>query len=308
MNRALVLSGGSTNGAFQAGALSTVLHNNIAPNQIYGVSVGALNGAFVADRAGRAIRNNEEPNWPDIGLELEEFWTKRIIGFEKIGRKRSELELARDALFSDFKSLLDMSKLDDIVDSEFEEENLRNSPVKFFAGVVNIMDGKYKDVSSNSPNLKEYIKASTRIPVVMPIQSIGESPYLDGGLRNVAPLKAAIDSGADKIITIINQAKEFSGASFKTGNLIQLSSRLTDIVVSEIVRNDIAWAEFINQFCPEDGSDVKEGPMKGYRRVQIVLIRPENEPDLNIETFNRQNIEDLFGAGKAAAKMSIKTS
>ena len=305
MNTALVLSGGSINGAFQAGALSTVLQRNIVPSQIYGVSVGALNGAFIADRAGRAARNNQEPNWPSIGLELEDFWTKKITGFDKIGRKRGDAELARDALFNNFKSLLDMSKLDALVDLEIDEDNLRESPVKFLAGVVNIVDGNYEDVPAESPNIIDFIKASTRIPVVMPVHSISASPYLDGGLRNVAPLKAGIKSGADKIITIVNQGEVFSGAAFNTGSLVQLSFRLMDIVVNEIVLNDIALADFINKLCPEDGSVVQEGSLKGYRRVAITLIQPQKEPGLDLEAFTQSDIEDLIGAGKAVAENAL---
>jgi predicted acylesterase/phospholipase RssA len=42
--KALVLSGGSVKGAFQAGALKAVFETGYAPEIITGISVGSLNG------------------------------------------------------------------------------------------------------------------------------------------------------------------------------------------------------------------------------------------------------------------------
>jgi len=50
IQRALVLSGGSIKGAFQAGAIGHVL-TKFEPDLIVGTSVGSLNGGFLADRA-----------------------------------------------------------------------------------------------------------------------------------------------------------------------------------------------------------------------------------------------------------------
>jgi len=302
MKTGLVLSGGSIRGAFQAGALSATLQSGVVPDSIYGVSIGALNGAFVADRAGRAVRERNKPDWPQIGLELENFWLDRVSSFELIGRKRSDPALIWDAVFNNFKSLIDMSKMDDMVRSEIKAENLRACPAQFYAGVVNVADGGYEDVSVDSPNIIDYVLASTRIPIVMPIEEIADKPLVDGGLRNVAPLKSSIKSGAERIIAIVNQGRNFSEVALNTRSLLSLAFRYMDIAVSEIVRNDVEWAEHINQFCPQDGSIVEDGPFAGYRYIPVDVIRPENEPALNLETFTRADIEDLVSVGKAVAE------
>ena len=84
MKNALVLSGGSIRGAFQAGAIAHVLEKGFKPDGIYGTSVGSLNGGFLAERAGRS--KTKEPAWPAIGKELENFWLTNINSFKKIGK------------------------------------------------------------------------------------------------------------------------------------------------------------------------------------------------------------------------------
>lgn len=45
---ALVLSGGASLGAVQAGMLHALYERGLAPDLIVGTSVGAINGAFIA--------------------------------------------------------------------------------------------------------------------------------------------------------------------------------------------------------------------------------------------------------------------
>ena len=105
MSRALVLSGGSVKGAFQAGAIAEVLESGYKPTAIYGTSVGSLNGAFLAERAGRLAPSQVESAWPSIGAELEEFWRREITSFARIGRRRCILRLAWDILTNRFNGL-----------------------------------------------------------------------------------------------------------------------------------------------------------------------------------------------------------
>ena len=109
--RALVLSGGSIKGAFQAGAVCELLRRGFVPDAIYGISVGALNGAFLANSAGEAALSGKPPEWPQIGQALRDFWHDNITEPKKIARPRRGLGLAYDILFSDFEGLVDTKPL-----------------------------------------------------------------------------------------------------------------------------------------------------------------------------------------------------
>jgi len=305
MGRALVLSGGSVKGAFQAGAIAEVLARGYVPSAIYGVSVGSLNGAFLAERAGRAVARGKAPNWPKIGEKLEKFWKRKITSFDKIGKKNSAPELAIDILFSDFDGLIDTSPIRTLVRTVIKEENLLQSPVSFSAGVVNVATGDYIEADLGYPNILDYIIASTAIPVLMPISMVAGQPLLDGGLRNVAPFKSAIDDGADEIVCIVCQPSKVSGENFNQKNLIELSECLMDIIVNETVNNDLEWVEFINQYCPRDGTPLTDGPFAGCRFIPTTVIRPAVELPIDLEDFDSDDIQELITLGRNAASQAM---
>lgn len=306
MEQALVLSGGSIKGAFQVGAINEILHSGIIPDAIYGVSIGSLNGAFLAERAGRAVLKPEKPDWEKIGDELEMFWKNKITSFDVIGEKYSMIGVAEDVLFNKFDGLADLSKFHNLVRSEIKEENLRNSPISFSAGVVNIANGEYIRADLGFPDIIDYVIASTAIPVMMPISMVAGQPLVDGGLRNVTPLKEAIDDGAKDIICVVCQAKKVSGVNFNQKNLSQLFERLMDITINEIVNNDLEWVEYINLYCPRDRRPLTYGPLAGYRYVPTTIIRPAIEPDIDLENFTSKQIQDLITLGHATAKNALK--
>lgn len=306
MKRALVLSGGSIKGAFQAGAISEILQAKFVPDAIYGVSVGSLNGAFLADRAGRAVLKKKKPHWPAIGRELEKFWKNKIKSFKAIGEKRGKGNLLFRVIFNEFDGLIDTGELRKLVHDEVDEKNLRSSPAGFSAGAVNLATGEFVNANLGFPDIIDYVIASTAIPIVMPITMLAGQPLLDGGLRNVTPLKAAIDEGADEIICVVCQAEKVSGKNFDERNLLQLTDRIMDIATNEIVNNDLEWARYINTFCPPDGTPLAEGPLAGYRHIPIWVIRPQVDPDIQLDDFTSQQISQLIDLGHYAARDAMR--
>ncbi|MFI5253088.1 MAG: patatin-like phospholipase family protein [Bacteroidota bacterium] len=304
--KALVLSGGSIKGSFQAGAIVELLNAGYAPDSIYGVSVGSLNGAFITDRASR-YQQNGKIDWTRIAIELESLWKNNINSFDKIGEKNSDIGVLWQMIWSNFNGLIDTSRLHNLIRSLIKENNLRASPVKFTVGSVNLANGEFVQADSGYPNILDYTIASTAIPIMMPISKINNQPLVDGGVRNVAPLKYAIDDGADSIICIACQPKQLQSITFEGGNLLQYSDRLMDIVINGIVTNDLEWADYINTYCPKDGTKVQEGPLKGCRYIPIGIIRPKTEPQINIENFTAADIAQMIDLGHYAAKEALKT-
>jgi NTE family protein len=306
MKTGLVLSGGSIKGAFQAGAIREILDAGVKPAGIYGISVGSLNGGFLTDRAGQAGRKGETPDWPAIGEELGRLWLETINSFGKIGKKRGSLKLVWNLLWSKFDGLIDTGKLQALVNEILDEDNLRESPAIFKAGSVNVADGTLFEADNRTPNLIKYIIASTAIPVVMPVSKISGQPLVDGGVRDVAAMKPAIEDGAEEIVCVLCQPRDLAGAQINTGNLMHFAERLMDIIINETVNNDIEWAQFINDHTPEDGTVVLSGSMQGYRRVPLTVIRPSGPLDINLTDFSRVDIERIYEEGRAAAKPELQ--
>lgn len=303
--KALVLSGGTIRGAFQAGAINALLKSGFTPDYIFGVSVGSLNGAFLSDRAGRAIRNNEEVNWESIGEELKQFWLQKIQKPSSIIRKRSSWEVGWRAITGRFKGLVDTNPLRNLLFSTVNYENMLSSPVSFSVGCVNLTDGEFSNIDARSPDFMEYIFASSSIPIIMPANLINNAPIADGGLRNIAPLKHAIHAGATEIVLIACQAEKMQAKEFYSKNLFSLVNRVQDILLDEIVQNDIDHCKGANRFLSRGGGPSEEGINSGKKRIKISVIRPLTNPDVNLLQFNQNDIKALIHAGEITPSAEI---
>ncbi len=295
-------------GAFQAGAVAEVLQQGFAPDAIYGVSVGSLNGAFLADRAGRAARRDGTPDWPRIGDELETFWRTRVTSPAAVGKVRTALTLARDLVTGDFQGLIDSSNLRALLRSELKAENLRNSPARLSVGVVNAATGEYCDVGAESPHIVDYVFASASIPLLMPIPRIAGQPVLDGGLRQVTPLKAALANGARDIVCVVCQAPRVSHAASAWRTPVQLLGRLTDIISNEMVNREIAWARGVVDRGARRQRRASRCGCDGRRGMSLTVVRPSVDPDIDMCAFTSRQIAELLAQGREAARQTRRVS
>jgi NTE family protein len=304
--KALVLSGGSIKGAFQAGALRIVLQTGFRPDYIWGVSVGALNGAFLADRAGRSILAGAEPRWGDIGAHLVQFWRDRVTRPSDIVTRRSAPELAWSALLGRFNGLVSTARLQKLVRENVRTDRIAASPAVFRAGVVDLADGHYFEADASREDLIEYINASAAIPILMPLVVLNGRPLADGGVRDIAPLKHAIKAGATEIIVIATQAATLEPRSFNPRNVVSLTERVTEILLDEVLQNDLARARHINAFCPGDGTAASSGPYAGKRRVGITVVRPSANFAVDLLSFTSADIRRMIEVGERQASIALR--
>jgi NTE family protein len=299
--RALVLSGGSIKGAFQAGAIQQILNEGFQPDIIHGISVGSLNGSFLVNETGK---QNNNYDWKTIGNTLVDFWLKNINQSSDLVKKKGFFKLAKELLFNRFNGIISNEPLQQLVHRILSIENLRKSKIEFTAGAVDMITGKLKSFEQSNPSLIDGIIASTTIPVMMPISHIGGIPYYDGGLRDVAPLKSVIEKGAEEIVIILCQSEQLTQKNFNTGKLMHLVSRIMDIVVNETVNNDIARMQDINCQVPKKSDIIKRGIHKGKKKIKFRIIRPEKELIVKIDKFNKEDIQRMIEQGKIAAENS----
>ena len=308
MKKAFVLSGGSIRGAFQAGAIAEILTSgSFIPEAIYGTSVGSLNGAFLADRAGRAIIAGETPDWVTIGNELQHFWLKEINSFKKIGKTRNSLNLLYSIVFKKFDGFIDTLPLRKLVHKVIKRENLLKSPVDFYACSVDVATGEpLYAIAKDHPKILDYIIASTAIPMVMPLRVINSIPFVDGGIREVAPLQRAIKDGVEEIYCILCQPKELKRKKFNYKNALDLMDRLMSITTNETVNNDIDRCLEINDVINHMSQPITIGPMKGKRNIQLEVIRPPKPVELKLTTFTSDEIKKALEFGWSESQKSRK--
>ncbi|MCE7059069.1 patatin-like phospholipase family protein [Dyadobacter sp. CY343] len=288
--KALVLGGGSMKGAFQVGVIQAVLEKGFEPDMIYGISVGALNTTFLANEAGRQFSEKNTVNWSFASRKLLEFWIKNITQPQDISTLRSRVMLGMNTLMSRFDGIVDPVPLHNMIRKYVNKDFLENTPVKVKVGAVNIDSGEIKYVSPSDRHYLDFVFASSSIPMLMPAVQIEQQLFLDGGMREVAPVRQAIEDGATEIVLIAcHSPLLYQPEDINSRNLITLIERVRDITVNQIVNSNIAWAE----------SYVDRSILRG-KQMKLTVIRPLTPLFLDLQHFNSDDISRLIVEGYRA--------
>jgi NTE family protein len=301
--RALVLSGGNIKGAYQAGIVSTLLQAGYVPDIATGISVGALNAGYLAGLAPAG----STPDWPAIGRRLEGFWREHVTIPGSFVKKRGIPSVLWNLIRKRWKGLVDTEPLVDVVRRELATADPRKTAIRLRVGTVNILSGDlvYKD--STEPRLVDYILASTAEPVAMPLQVINDQPYYDGGLRDIAPLKQAIELGATRVICALCQTVGVAPVEphFNRGDALHLVSRVVAITSNEILRNDIETFLEVNRQILIDGGQTM---VAGKRYIPILVIRPLVPIPFDVENFTPADIARMIEQGRADTIREVKAA
>lgn len=304
----LVLAGGSVKGAFQAGVIKALAENGFQPDVIYGISAGSLNAAFLVNALGRQKLDGHPISFQEASEDLWEFWETRITHPECLSKPLSIFELGWTALTKKFRGLVSTKPLRDLIEDVLSIRNLQASPVGLQIGAVNIMEGRIHYVDPSTPEFMDYLMASSAVPILMPVVKIaGEDrrSYLDGGLRDVTPVRRALEDGGKHIVCISCHPEAIEGGFFDSGDLLALVDRVMDIAVNEILNADLRETILINNSLPVDGSEVKEGPFQGFQRVQLESIRPNQPISIDIQHFTKLDIRRMLEVGYALGKAQV---
>jgi len=234
---ALVLSGGGSRGAYEAGVLSW-LFENIYPKLrddfefdiVSGTSVGAIHAAYVACSSGMKPverAKNLIETWKNMRFDnvLRVTWRDFVgIPLRSMGfgppHERGGVE-APEAV----GGLVDIAPLEALVRTRIPWHRLRanleagrpsvlcTAVTEVNSGVVRIfLDGPGAETTPwiYDPHVDAlvtkitplHVRASAAIPFLFPAVRIDRHYYVDGGLRLNTPLSPAIRLGASKVLVI----------------------------------------------------------------------------------------------------------
>ncbi|MCB0509632.1 MAG: patatin-like phospholipase family protein [Bacteroidetes bacterium] len=302
--KALVLSGGSILGAFQAGAIKQVLESGFQPDIIMGISAGALNSSFLVNEAGKM---NGSLSWPEIGNALRNFWLNNVQKPQDLLYRRSKVALALQFLTHRFNGWFDYTPLVKLIQKELKLTHLRNSPVELMVGAVDWTEGDIEYPDKAHPQLIDFIIASASIPVILPAWSINDRPYVDGGIRDVTPLSQVIDKGIEEIVVILTQPAKMAESKGKATNLLNFLERIINIMLNEILLNDLLTLNKINQEVLKfkDSNKKPTGILENKRFIKCTIIRPKQAYDFQIQNFTDKDIQQLISDGEKVASEVI---
>lgn len=199
----LVLEGGGMRGMFTSGVLDVLLEAGIDFDSMVGVSAGALFGSnFKSRQPGRAIRYN-----------------MKYIGHRQYMSYYSLLTTGH-FVNNHFSYYRLPNELD-----PFDFETYKNSPIKFWAVVTDIEQGKalYHEISDARGDGLQWMRASASMPIfAQPLHLAGHT-LLDGGIADSIPLKFMHQQGHKRNLIILTQPVGFRKKATHLGPLMHIA-------------------------------------------------------------------------------------
>jgi len=283
--RALILSGGGSKGAFEVGVLQRLMGDEqLDYDLLCGTSVGAINAAYLAQTPLGQPR--------EAAVKLRALWD--TVSTEKV--HRGWFPFGRVEAF--FKtSVYDSGPLQKWIRAGLNVGAVRASGRRLRIVSVSLGTGESFVANEQTPDLPEWVIASSAFPVMLTPASIGGDLWTDGGLRNVTPLGEAIRAGADDVDVVLS-SDPFAKSPFDVQGahaIPQILLRSIDIMNEEVSRADLRIAGLKNdlsQLRPE------------YRKVKIRLFQPTEPLPFDSLDFDPGNLRRMIDAGYAQSAVS----
>src|SRR5215218_5135480 len=159
---ALVLSGGSIKGAYQAGAIQVVLESGYTPDILTGISVGALNAAFLT-----ANQGSDQP-----GARLTRFWETEVTEPSKVVKKRGVLDLLWRVLTKQWDGVVDTDPLANLVRRVLGPHFPMSGGIQVRVGAVDLRSGALVYTAPESADFLDAVLASAAEPISMPLRKV----------------------------------------------------------------------------------------------------------------------------------------
>lgn len=185
---ALVLSGGGSRGAYEAGAWQALTELGIKIDIVTGTSVGAINGAMVV----QGDLDNTVRLWKEIETHM-------IFDVPEGTQPR---EYAREIVFNKGAGTSGLKKL---LEKYIDEETVRKAPADFGVVIVELPTFTphyvYKEEMKLGQLLDHILASASLYPAIHSCEIDGKE-YIDGGYADVMPVQMALDKGADEVIAV----------------------------------------------------------------------------------------------------------
>jgi NTE family protein len=225
---ALVLAGGGSFGAIQAGMLHSLATHGVAADMVVGSSVGSLNGAYYAGNPTLEGIERLEMIWR--GLRRSDVfpvgWTA-VLGF-----------LIRRNF------LVEPDGLRALIETNLTYRNLEDAKIPIHIVATDILTGGTV-VLSEGPAVQAII-ASAAIPVVFPPVRFEDVYLVDGAVSSNTAVKVAVDQGARRLIVL------------PTGYACALSRPPAGAVASALHALTLLVArQLLSELKALDGSDIE---------------------------------------------------
>jgi NTE family protein len=321
---AFVLSGGGLRGCFQVGALKYLKDEGIKPDIVCGISTGSLQAVGVTlDMDMVELWTEKIKKTSDVYSFCETRWTliSLVIYYLVLNAMCAGILAIFLPIYPAFiiasiisvilfcctfmcfiypgitlKSIYNLSGLKKILEKHLKNNALKNSKIDLFIGSVDLKSSVLTYYAKDEITIQE-ILAACAIPAIFQPVAKGGMQSVDGGVRDIAPMRIAIRNGARDIYVIMCDPFEPHPHSQKINNLLDVLNRSLAIICHEIIINDIEttirkneladsrydtinvyvidpdaeFMEFYSDILNVNHKIIKRGIEKGIERAQVSL-------------------------------------
>lgn len=280
--KALVLSGGGSKGAYQVGALKYILGEcGVAYDILCGVSVGAINVAFLS-----MFHSGQELESID---KLAHLWSqldnsKIYQRWWPFGRWHSLWK----------RSFFNSTPLHKLIRSNIDLQKVRDSGKRVSVGTVSLSSGKYTIFDEHSEHFISAVIASASFPGMLQPVSFDNQLWTDGGVKEISPIKKAVEMGATEIDAIITSPQVRDRRFLENPSTVDILKRTIDLSTDKIMANDIEKVEMHNTLA-------KAG-IPGKNHVKLTIIRPGTNLIEDLLDFRPEKLREMTQKGYDDAK------
>lgn len=264
----LVLEGGGMRGVYTAGVIDFFLSENLFVDGVVGVSAGAIQAVnFVAKQERRGFRviatYANDPRYMSL---------KSLIMTGDLFNKKFCYERIPDEL------------------DPFDYETFRNSPVRCYATVTNVLTGEAENLELKDLHEDmDKLRASGSLPLVSNLVKIDGIPHLDGGIADSIPFEAFQKMGYGKCIVVLTRAKGYRKSPNKLMPIIRWKYRKYPRFVEACRNRYLAYNRTL------DALDAAES------RGEVFVIRPQKTVEVARLEKNSAKLDALYEEGFAEA-------
>lgn len=280
MSRFIVLAGGGGKGAFHAGFLHETkrLGHLKTPHGIVGTSVGAVNLSKLVQHGRLGFCRAVD--------ELLVLWERLLKSDRDVWRLKFPPYLA--GLWS--PSIAHVRPLERILYESVNQDGMRASDIVWRMTAVELETGKLELFGPESKDIVQSILASASIPVYFPPVEIDGRVYTDGGVRDIAPLKHAIDLGATEVMVIHTGSPNRVGGRVKSA--LEYAEAAMEIMAHEVLLNDVKMCLAYNKVAALGGD---------ARHVKVEVVGPEIDLGSGLD-FSESSIDQRVAHGRWVAR------